>query len=95
MKELRIAIVGGGAAGIFAAIRAGQVAKEKNIPAYICVFEASSRFLSKVLISGGGRCNVTFNNFEPNSFCKSYPRGNQELISPMHQFQAEDTVSWF
>jgi predicted Rossmann fold flavoprotein len=95
MKELRIAIVGGGAAGIFAAIRAGQLAREKKIPVYICVFEASSRFLSKVLISGGGRCNVTFNNFEPNSFCKNYPRGNQELISPMHQFQAQDTVDWF
>ncbi len=95
MKELRIAIVGGGAAGIFASIRAAEVAKKKNIPVYICVFEASSRFLSKVLISGGGRCNVTYHNFDPNQFCKSYPRGNQELISPMHQFQAKDTVDWF
>lgn len=95
MKELRIAIVGGGAAGIFAAIRAGEMAKAQRLPVYICVFEASSRFLSKVLISGGGRCNVTFNNFDPKLFCKSYPRGNQELISPMHQFQAQDTVKWF
>ncbi|MCC7460176.1 MAG: NAD(P)/FAD-dependent oxidoreductase [Proteobacteria bacterium] len=95
MKELRIAVVGGGAAGIFAAIRAGELAKENKIPVYICVFESSSRFLSKVLISGGGRCNVTFNNFEPRSFCKNYPRGNQELISPMFQFQAQNTVNWF
>jgi predicted Rossmann fold flavoprotein len=95
MKELRVAIIGGGAAGIFAAIRAGEVAKQQGIPVYISVFESSSRFLSKVLISGGGRCNVTYNCFDPNLFCKSYPRGDRELISPMHQFQAEDTVAWF
>jgi predicted Rossmann fold flavoprotein len=95
MKDLRIAIIGGGAAGFFAAIRAAELAYSKRQKVYIQLFEASSRFLSKVLISGGGRCNVTYHNYDPNVFCKSYPRGNQELISPMHQFQAQDTVKWF
>lgn len=80
---------------MFCAIRAAELAREKKIPVYICVFESSSRFLSKVRISGGGRCNVTFDCFEPRTFCKSYPRGNQELISPMFTFQAQDTVNWF
>lgn len=93
--SLQIAIIGGGAAGVFAAIRAAELAKEKNIQANIQVFEASTRFLTKVLISGGGRCNVTYHCFDPKVFCKSYPRGNQELISPLHQFQAQDTVEWF
>lgn len=92
MKE--IAIIGGGAAGVFAAISAAEMAKTKSISTKIDIFESSSRFLTKVLISGGGRCNVTHHNFEPNLFCKSYPRGNQELISPMHQFQAKDMVEW-
>lgn len=93
--SLQIAVVGGGAAGIFAAIRAADLAQQKNIPVKIQVYEASSRFLTKVLISGGGRCNVTYHTFDPKVFCKSYPRGDVELISPMYQFQAKDTVEWF
>jgi predicted Rossmann fold flavoprotein len=90
-----IAIVGGGAAGFFAAIRAAEVAKEHNHPVKIIIFESGKEFLRKVAISGGGRCNVTHHNFDIPSFCQNYPRGQQELKSPFSRFQAKDTVEWF
>lgn len=95
MDITRIGIVGGGAAGIFAAIHAAETARKKKMNVHVQVFEASNRFLNKVAISGGGRCNVTYHCFEPDVFCKSYPRGCKELISPMQKFQAKDTVAWF
>ena len=63
-KKKTIAIIGGGASGIFASIRCAEVAKEKNIDVNICVFEATTSFLRKVRISGGGRCNVTHHLFD-------------------------------
>ena len=86
-----IAIVGGGAAGFFAAIAAAQA----NPSCKVSLFERSSRFLSKVRISGGGRCNVTHALFDPRTFTTRYPRGERELISPFHRFSADDTVAWF
>ena len=86
-----IAIVGGGAAGFFAAIAAAQA----NRRCKVSVYERSARFLSKVRISGGGRCNVTHALFDPRMFTARYPRGERELISPFHRFSAEDTVAWF
>lgn len=94
-KQKNIAIIGGGASGIFASLRCAEIAKEKNIDINIKVFEASSKFLKKVRISGGGRCNVTHNIFEVNDFCLNYPRGRKELLSPFQKFQAADTVEWF
>ena len=94
-KQKNIAIIGGGASGIFASLRCAEIAKEKNIDINIKVFEASSKFLKKVRISGGGRCNVTHNIFEVNDFCLNYPRGRKELLSPFQKFQASDTVEWF
>ena len=85
-----IAIVGGGAAGFFAAIAAARAADCK-----VSLFERSSQFLSKVRISGGGRCNVTHALFDPRMFTTRYPRGERELISPFHRFSADDTVAWF
>ena len=61
----------------------------------VSIFERSSQFLSKVRISGGGRCNVTHALFDPRMFTTRYPRGERELISPFHRFSAEDTVAWF
>jgi len=61
----------------------------------VSIFERSSQFLSKVRISGGGRCNVTHALFEPREFTSRYPRGERELISPFHRFSASDTVAWF
>ena len=94
-KQQSIAIIGGGASGIFASIRCAEAAKERKIDVDIRVFEASTKFLKKVRISGGGRCNVTHHIFEVNDFCLSYPRGRKELLSPFQKFQAADTVEWF
>ena len=84
-------IVGGGAAGFFAAIAAARA----NENCRVSVFERSSQFLSKVRISGGGRCNVTHALFDPRMFTTRYPRGERELISPFHRFSADDTIAWF
>jgi predicted Rossmann fold flavoprotein len=87
-KQLDIAIIGGGASGFFAAL---------NIPLghRVSILEESPNFLRKVKISGGGRCNITHHEFDVRNFIKNYPRGQKELISPFHQFQAQDTVEWF
>ena len=87
----RIAIAGGGAAGFFAAITAAQA----DGTCSVSIFERSSQFLSKVRISGGGRCNVTHALFEPRAFALRYPRGSRELIGAFHRFSAADTVAWF
>lgn len=89
-----IAIVGGGAAGFFGAISAAEKASELGQSVRISIFESSSRYLKKVKISGGGRCNVTHNQFDVRSFCQNYPRGQKELLSPMQKFQAKDMVEW-
>lgn len=91
----RILIVGGGAAGFFAAITAAENAKKHNIFAQVTILEASENLLKKVRISGGGRCNVTHHCFEVKKFVGHYPRGSKELIGPMQRFQASDTVEWF
>lgn len=84
-------IVGGGAAGFFAAIAAARA----NENCRVSLFERSLQFLSKVRISGGGRCNVTHALFDPRMFTTRYPRGERELISPFHRFSADDTIAWF
>ena len=94
-KQQSIAIIGGGASGIFAALRCAEVAKAKKIDVDIQVFETTKRFLKKVRISGGGRCNVTHHIFEVNNFCLNYPRGRKELLSPFQNFQAINTLEWF
>jgi predicted Rossmann fold flavoprotein len=94
-EPLHIVIVGGGAAGFFGAIRAGEVAREKGRSVVIQILENSSQVLKKVRISGGGRCNVTHNCFDVRRFCLNYPRGAKELLSPFQKFQAQDTVNWF
>lgn len=91
LNPVRIAIIGGGAAGIFAAISA----KEENPSALVSVFEKSNRFLAKVRISGGGRCNVTHACFDPRELVDHYPRGSKELTGPFHRWQPSDTVEWF
>jgi predicted Rossmann fold flavoprotein len=85
-----IVIIGAGAAGLFAAIKAA----EKH-PSKVLVLEQTQQVLSKVKISGGGRCNVTHACFDPKELVKNYPRGNKELLGPFTQFQPQDTVKWF
>ena len=88
---MKIMIVGGGPAGFFAAISAA-----KNYPQHeVMLIEKNRQLLSKVRISGGGRCNVTHACFDPSILIKSYPRGGNELRGPFTRFQASDTIRWF
>jgi predicted Rossmann fold flavoprotein len=91
MNGKRIVIVGGGAAGFFAAVTCAEAAPGTEV----VVLEKGPQFLAKVRISGGGRCNVTHNLFEVREFVQRYPRGSRELIGPFQRFQARDTVAWF
>ncbi|MGZ0709471.1 NAD(P)/FAD-dependent oxidoreductase [Coraliomargarita sp. W4R53] len=86
-----IAIIGGGAAGYFAAITAA----EANPSAQVTIYEQSKRTLTKVKISGGGRCNVTHNCFDPAKLATHYPRGSRELRGAFHRWQPQDTLNWF
>lgn len=86
-----VLIIGGGAAGFFTVINV----KEKNPKLKVAILERGKEVLTKVKISGGGRCNVTHACFEPNVLVKNYPRGEKELRGPFHQFQPQDTMDWF
>ncbi len=86
-----IIIVGGGAAGFFTAI----TIVEKNPKLKVAILERGQEVLSKVRVSGGGRCNVTHACFVPNDLVKFYPRGEKELRGPFHQFCSGDTIEWF
>lgn len=87
----KIVIIGGGAAGFFAAITAA----ESNPNAEVIILEKGKNVLQKVKISGGGRCNVTHACFVPNELIEFYPRGKKELLGPFHQFMTGDTMEWF
>jgi len=92
MKHLiDILIIGGGAAGFFTAINAA----ENNSEAKIVILERGKEVLTKVRISGGGRCNVTHAEFVPKELIKKYPRGEKELLGPFHHFMTGDTIEWF
>ena len=86
-----IAVIGGGAAGYFGAINAA----ENRPDARVVILEATRRTLTKVKISGGGRCNVTHHCFDPAKLVENYPRGRRELRGPFAKFQPRDTVAWF
>lgn len=86
-----VLIVGGGAAGFFTAINLA----EKNSNYKIAILERGKEVLTKVRVSGGGRCNVTHACFVPNDLVKFYPRGEKELRGPFHQFCSGDTIEWF
>lgn len=86
-----VIIVGGGAAGFFTAINIA----EQNKGLKIAILEKGKEVLSKVRISGGGRCNVTHACFDPKELTQFYPRGSKELLGPFHQFCTGDTVAWF
>src|SRR3954463_15915062 len=91
MSAERIVVAGGGAAGFFAAITCATAAPE----AEVTLLEKSPQFLSKVRISGGGRCNVTHACFDSAEFATRYPRGDKALRGAFHLFQASDIVAWF
>ena len=89
--SLTIVVMGGGAAGIFGAIAAA----EAHPHARVIVLEKSRQLLSKVRISGGGRCNVTHACFDPIALSRHYPRGSKALVGPFSRFQPRDTIAWF
>lgn len=86
---LDVAVIGGGAAGFFAAIHA------KNTTNTVAIFEKSAKLLSKVKISGGGRCNVTNACFDNELLSEYYPRGEKQLRRAFYQFNARSTVEWY
>lgn len=88
---MRIAVIGGGAAGFFGAI----TAKSCNPAASVRILESGSKVLSKVRISGGGRCNVTHACFDPEELSRFYPRGGKELRQAFSRFMTGDTIAWF
>jgi predicted Rossmann fold flavoprotein len=90
-EQQKVAIIGGGAAGFFAAISA----KSHWPNAEVCILEKSNKLLAKVKISGGGRCNVTHACPDIVELSKAYPRGEKQLRKAFHQFSATDTIQWF
>ncbi|HEX6891826.1 MAG TPA: NAD(P)/FAD-dependent oxidoreductase [Chryseolinea sp.] len=91
MVKFDLIVIGGGAAGFFGAIQAASMKPGLRV----LILEKSSKLLSKVRVSGGGRCNVTHNCFNPSRLAHHYPRGEKALKSLFKIFDAEDTVEWF
>ena len=87
----RLVVVGGGAAGFFCAVNAARM----NSNLQVIILEKTSRLLSKVRISGGGRCNVTHALFDIGEMSKRYPRGQNFVKKTFHQFFTTDTIKWF
>lgn len=91
MENIKVAVIGGGAAGFFAAINCAIT--HQNF--VITIFEKTNKLLAKVRISGGGRCNVTHACFDPSRLTEFYPRGKKELRGPFSRFNTQHTVEWF
>ncbi|MCG9970499.1 NAD(P)/FAD-dependent oxidoreductase [Christiangramia crocea] len=91
MEKYDIIIAGGGAAGFFTAINAA----ENDPQLRVLILERGKEVLTKVKVSGGGRCNVTHAEFIPAELVKRYPRGEKELRGPFHKFMTGDTIAWF
>lgn len=86
-----VLVIGGGAAGFYAAIHIA----EANPTIKIAIVERGKEVLTKVKVSGGGRCNVTHAEFDPKELAKNYPRGEKELLGPFHSYAGGDTVAFF
>ncbi|MGL4620449.1 NAD(P)/FAD-dependent oxidoreductase [Chroococcidiopsis sp.] len=89
--QLKVIVIGGGAAGFFSAIACA----ENHPHTQVTLLEAGRQPLTKVLISGGGRCNVTHACFDPAALVQNYPRGGKALRGAFTRFQSQDTVDWF
>jgi len=87
----KLLIIGGGAAGFFCAINAARLNPQLDV----LIVEKTNKLLSKVKVSGGGRCNVTHACFEMEEMIRRYPRGTQFLKKAFHQFFTTDTIKWF
>ncbi len=91
MLSFDVIIIGGGAAGFFTAINSAI----KNASLKIAILERGGDVLTKVRVSGGGRCNVTHAVFTPDELIENYPRGGKELLGPFNRFMTGDTMQWF
>ncbi len=91
MAEKKLIVIGGGAAGFFCAINAARL----NPALKVVILEKSNKLLSKVKVSGGGRCNVTHACFDIGEMSKKYPRGGNFVKKAFHQFFTTDTIKWF
>ena len=88
---MKIAVIGGGASGFMAAI----TAKKNNLNARVTIYEKTDKVLSKVRISGGGRCNVTNATFSVSQLVKNYPRGGKQLKKSFNLFNTNHIIKWF
>lgn len=88
---MRVAIIGGGAAGCFAAVNIKNLAPDTDVT----VYEAGMKLLAKVAITGGGRCNLTNSFKNIRSLDEAYPRGARLMTRLFHKFDQEDTCKWF
>ena len=91
LKQKILVVIGGGAAGFFCAVNAARI----NPSLKVIIVEKSNKVLSKVKVSGGGRCNVTHACFEIHELIKNYPRGQNFLKKAFHWFNTNDTIQWF
>lgn len=91
MNKKRLVVIGGGAAGFFCAVNAARL----NPMLEVIIIEKSSKLLSKVSVSGGGRCNLTHACFNIADMIKKYPRGASFLKKAFHHFFTTDTINWF
>jgi predicted Rossmann fold flavoprotein len=89
--QQRLVVIGGGAGGFFCAVNAARM----NPSLRVTILEKSSKLLSKVKVSGGGRCNVTHALFDITAMSKRYPRGQNFVKKSLHQFFTTDTIQWF
>ncbi|WP_216904319.1 NAD(P)/FAD-dependent oxidoreductase [Synechococcus sp. CCY 9618] len=94
-SRVSVVVVGGGPAGFMAAITAATADSAGSRAGEVLLLEATPEPLHKVLISGGGRCNVTHACWDPRLLADHYPRGGRALRGPFSRFAAGDTVAWF
>lgn len=91
MPTQKLIVIGGGAAGFFCAINAARMSRQLQV----IIVEKSNKLLSKVKVSGGGRCNTTHACFDITEMSKKYPRGGNFVKKTFHQFFTTDTIQWF
>ena len=91
MQKQKLIVIGGGASGFFCAVNAARLHPHLEV----ILLEKSSKLLSKVKVSGGGRCNVTHQSDEVADMLHAYPRGMRLIKKTLHQFSPNDTVQWF